>query len=235
MPDYNSISDKKSFISFLYNHLTAERVKRFEKVLQYRTRHITIAAEDIFHERNASALIRSADCFGIQDVHIIENKHLYKVSTHIAKGADNWVDIHLYHSAEDNTRQCIQALKVQGYRIVASTPGTQFKTPEDLDINQKTAVFLGREKEGITETLLDHADDFIMIPMVGFTQSFNLSVAGALILYPLTSRLRNSGLDWKLREEDKDDLRIRWALKSIRGSEQLLKKYINGHASSNTV
>jgi len=226
LENIKTLSDKKSFLSFLWKHLTEERINRFEEVLKCRTRHIAIAAEDIFQERNASALIRTADCFGIQDVHIIENHNQYKVSTSIAGGADKWVDVHLYNGKENSTEECIKSLKEKGYRIVATTPHNNEKNPDQLDINMKTAIFLGKEKEGISETIIKQADDFLSIPMVGFTESFNLSVAGALILYSLTNRLRKSAINWQLSENEKDDLRIQWAMTSIHSSENLLKKYL---------
>ncbi len=220
------IPDKKKFIDFLQQHMTAERIRRFEEVLSYRTRHITIAAEDTYQERNASALIRTADCFGIQDVHIIENYNQYKISTSIAGGADKWVDVCQYTGEGNNTEKCIKYLRENGYRIVASTPYDKSIEVEALDIKDKTAIFLGAEKRGISETILDHADAFIRIPMVGFTESFNLSVAGALILYSLTNRIKNMDVDWKLHDEEKDDLRIKWAMASIHRSDDLLHKYI---------
>lgn len=222
------IKPSKSLLDFLHMHMTSERIKRFENVLLFRTRHIVIAAEDVYQERNASALIRTADCFGIQDVHIIENYNQYRISTSIAGGADKWVDVHLYSGRQDNTTRCIDSLRRHGYRIVASSPTKNDITPETLDINRKFALFLGGEKEGISQTIIDNADDFVKIPMVGFTESFNLSVAGALLLYSLSNRLRHSGIDWQLSENEKDDLRLRWAMKSIPRSDELVKKFMNG-------
>ncbi len=226
-----SVPDKKKFLVFLRKHMTEERAARFEEVLSFRTRHLTIAAEDTYQERNASALIRTADCFGIQDVHIIENYNQYKISTTIAGGADKWVDVHPYTGDGNNTEKCIAFLREKGYRIVASTPHRKSKEAAELDIHTKTAIFLGGEKRGISETILNLADDFICIPMVGFTESFNLSVAGALILYTLTSRLRDSGIDWKLSDEEKDELRIKWALTSIHRSDQLMHKFLSEYSS----
>ena len=164
----NKVVDKKGLIDFLSKHMTPERIRRFNEVLALRSRHITIVAEDIYQERNASALIRTADCFGIQDVHIIENLNQYKISTSIAGGADKWVDVHIYNGKPNNTLACIQTLKRKGYRIVAATPHKNDTIPEELDINQKTAIFLGREKEGISDTIVDHADAFLRIQAVSF-------------------------------------------------------------------
>jgi tRNA (guanosine-2'-O-)-methyltransferase len=216
---------KKSLISFLCQHMTEERVRRFGEVLQFRTRHIIMAAEDVFQERNASALIRTADCFGIQEVHIIENHNQYKISQGITKGADKWVDVRLHQGKKNNTENCIIHLRERGYRIVASSPHRFDQGPEQINLDQKTAIFFGGEKEGLSETVINQADSFLKIPMVGFTESFNLSVAGGIIMYTLAQRLRNSNIPWQLTEDEKDDLRINWALNTINRSDQLVKKF----------
>ena len=225
----NKVVDKKGLIDFLSKHMTPERIRRFNEVLALRSRHITIVAEDIYQERNASALIRTADCFGIQDVHIIENYNQYRISSSIAGGVDKWVDVHQHTGKKENTLRCIETLRGQGYRIVASSPNRNDFTPESLDISQKFALFLGGEKEGISQTILDNADDFVKIPMVGFTESFNLSVAGALLLYTLSARLHQSGINWQLSENEKDELRIRWAIKSIHRADELVRKFLKNH------
>ncbi len=220
------IADKKAFYRFLMKHMTGDRVRRFEEVLKFRTRFITLAAEDVYQERNASALIRTADCFGVQDVNIIENYNQYKISTSIAGGADKWVDVHLFTGERNNSEQCIISLKEKGYRVVASSPHRTRVTPDMLDLDRPVAIFLGGEKKGISGTISGLADEFMGIPMLGFTESFNLSVAGALILSVLTRRLHDSPVSWQLNEDEKDELRIQWALASIHRSEKLIEKYL---------
>ncbi|HLF33050.1 MAG TPA: RNA methyltransferase [Cyclobacteriaceae bacterium] len=220
------IEDKKLLLEFLEQYLSHERKQRFEEVLKLRTRHIVAAAEDIYQERNASALIRTADCFGIQDVHIIENYNKYKLSEGIAKGADKWIDVNLYDGAGKNTERCIKALREKGYRIVAASPHNNDYNPDEIDITKKLAIFFGGEKEGLSMIVSEEADTFLKIPMSGFTESFNLSVAGGIILYALTKRLRESGISWQLTEEEKDELRLKWTYNSIKRPEKLIAKFM---------
>jgi tRNA (guanosine-2'-O-)-methyltransferase len=195
-------------------------------VLEYRTRHFTIALEDLYQERNANAVVRTADCFGIQDVHIIENFHAYKISAGISKGAEKWVNIHLYDRAGNNTQTCIDHLKNNGYRIIATSPHREDTFVTDYDIRIKSAFFLGGEKEGLSETVLNAADGFVKLPMYGFTESFNISVAAALLLENISRRLHGSEIQWQLSEEEKLDLRLDWTIKTIASAGKLIEKFI---------
>jgi tRNA (guanosine-2'-O-)-methyltransferase len=220
------IRDKKLLLEFLQQYVSHERKQRFEEVLKNRTRHIIVAAEDIYQERNASALIRTADCFGIQEVHIIENYNKYKLSEGIAKGADKWVDVNVYDGAGKNSEKCIKTLREKGYRIVAASPHKNDFTPDKIDITQKMAILFGGEKKGLSRAASEEADAFLRIPMSGFTESFNLSVAGGIILYALTKRLRESGISWQLSEEEKNELRLKWTYASLHQPEKLIEKFM---------
>jgi len=220
------IRDRKALLRFLQRHMTGQRSRRFEEVLAYRTRHFILAVEDVFQERNANAIVRTADCYGIQDVHIIENYNEYKLSSGISKGAEKWVNIHLYSRKEYNTHTCINHLRSRGYRIIATTPHRNDTFVNDYDIRQKSAFFLGGEKEGLSEMVMNEADGFVKIPLFGFTESFNLSVAGALLLENLTRRLHQSDVPWHLSEEEKMELRLDWTIKTIASSRKLIEKFI---------
>ncbi len=221
------ISDKQALLEFLQRHMTEKRSRRFEEVMANRTRHFTIAVEDIFQERNANAIVRTADCFGIQDVHIIENYNRYKLSSGISKGAEKWVNIHLYDRHENNTQTCIDHLRSSGYRIIATTPQREDNFVNDYDIRLKSAFFLGGEKEGLSETVMNAADGFVKLPMYGFTESFNISVAAALLLENLTRRLHPSIISWHLSEQEKMDLRLDWTIKTIASAKKLIEKYMD--------
>lgn len=225
----SGVTDKKALLEFLKRHMTDKRSERFEQVLQYRTRHFTIALEDLYQERNANAVVRTADCFGIQDVHIIENYHEYKISSGISKGAEKWINIHLYDRSEINTQTCIDQLKKNGYRIIATSPHREDTLAENYDIRIKTAFFLGGEKEGLSETVQTAADGFVKLPMYGFTESFNISVAAALLLENITRRLHRSGIPWQLSEAEKLDLRLDWTIKTIASAGKLIEKFIGSH------
>ncbi len=220
------VQNKQKLLQFLRKHMTDKRSDRFEEVLKYRTRHFTVAIEDVYQERNASAVVRTADCFGIQDVHIIENYNEYKLSKEIAKGSDKWVDVCIYDEKKNNSLVCMDKLRKKGYKIIATTPHAGDQLIQDYDISERSAIFLGGEKEGLSKPVLDQADGFVKIPMYGFTESFNLSVAGALVLYDLTTRLHQSGIPWQLSEEEKAELRLDWTIRTIASARFLIEKFI---------
>jgi len=221
----SKIRDLKKLQKYLESFLSENRKKRFEEVLAKRTRHITVAVEDVYKDRNASAIVRTADCFGIQDVHIIENYNEYQLSTGIAKGSDKWININVYDREEHNTLTCLKKLRKQGYKIVATTPHKNEQLLEDIDISEKIALVFGGEKDGLSELAMEEADEYLKIPMVGFTESFNISVASAIILHNLSNRLRTSEVPWQLSDAEKDELRLEWAIKTVLNVDMLIKKF----------
>jgi len=209
----------------LYPILTEERKERFEKVLSSRTRHITLVLEDLFQSRNTSAVMRSADGFGLQDIHIIEANNLWSKNRSVSKGASSWLTIHKYRDSDDPVSSCIKNLKSSGYRVVATSPHEGGYTPETLPLDKPVAVILGTEHSGISTSLMSQVDDYVAIPMSGFSESFNVSVASAIIMNRLSARLRQSGTDTGLTEEEKQYLRLQWAYRTVRDPEGILKHY----------
>lgn len=226
-----SLADKEALYAFLQAYLTPHKRALFEEVLRHRTRHITVAVEDLHKEQNASAVVRTCDCFGVQDIHIIEEENPYQVSHTIALGADQWLDIHLYDQSANNTQTCIDHLKQQGYRIVATTPHERDHLLADFDLRQPAAIFFGGELKGLSQQVLAQADTFLKIPLYGFTESFNISASAAIILHDLTARLRKQDIAWQLSPDDQLDIKIRWAKQTIKNGETVanhfLKKYFN--------
>jgi tRNA (guanosine-2'-O-)-methyltransferase len=182
--------------------------------------------EDIYQSQNASAVLRTCDCFGIQDVHIIENKNEYKINPDVALGASKWLSMNYYNKTENNTLDAINKLKADGYRIVATTPHTNDVNLEDFSLSDgKTALVFGTELTGISDIVYENADEFMKIPMYGFTESFNISVSAAVILHHLTYKLRNSDIDWQLEEDESDELLLNWIRSSIKKSKLLEKRF----------
>ena len=210
----------------LLSLVTEHRCKRFEDVLAWRTRHLCVVVEDLYQPHNASAVIRSCDCFGVQDVHIIENQHVFDPSENISLGSQKWVTQHRYNRKENNTLECIKALRADGYRIVATSPHANDLELNDLPIDKPMALFFGSEKPGLTDLVMNEADDFVRIPMYGFTESFNISVSAALTLYDLTTRIHGSKVNWQLSEDEKNDLRLEWATKSAPRGEEIYERWI---------
>ena len=213
--------DKALLIEQLLEYVTENKREKMEAVLTNRTRYITVVLEDLFQPHNASAALRTCDIFGVQDVHVVEAKHTFKAIPTIAMGASKWVDVHSYTSITDS----IDALKKQGYRIVATTPHTDCYELPTLPLDQKTALVFGSEQTGLSEAALAQADMFVKIPMYGFVESFNVSVSVALCLYDVINRLHGSEYVWKLSEEEKQDIMLAW-IRKISQTAALLEKEI---------
>ena len=218
--------DKQELLVKLQPFISEERMQKFDLILANRTRHFTVAVENIFQSHNASAVMRNCDCFGVQDLHVIANDNQYELSKHVAMGAEKWVDMHSYYKKENNTQDCIDAIKSQGYQIVATTPHTDDVLLPDFDISKKSAFFFGTEKEGLSDLVMDQADEYVRIPMYGFTESYNISVSAALVLHDVVTRLKKSQVAWQLSEEEILEKKLDWAVKSIRSGEQILKQLL---------
>jgi tRNA (guanosine-2'-O-)-methyltransferase len=216
----------RELIDYLTQFISDSRRAKFDQVLNFRTRHITLALEDLYQPHNASAVLRSCDIFGIQDIHIIENKNAYTVNKDIALGSPKWLNLHKYRKADNNTLDCIGKLKEKGYRIVATTPHKNGYNIEDLPVDKPLALMFGTELTGISDTIREHADEFVQIPMFGFTESFNISVSAALCLHTLVSKLHKTDVDWHLSAEEKDELTLNWLRKSIPKVELIEKDYM---------
>ena len=210
-------------LAYLESFITEERKNRFNEVLGKRTRFITVATEDVFQLHNASAVIRSCDIFGIQEVHLIEEQFGKRLDKNIAMGAEQWVDTLTY----PNSQSCIDALREQGYAIIATTPLEGSISLSDFQLERPVALFFGTEKEGLSDTVLDQADGRLRIPMHGFTRSLNISVSAAIILHHLISQLHRSEFPWQFSEEDRLIKRWEWTKKSINQVDEILERYYN--------
>ena len=212
--------------NFLSPHITEKRLSLFNRIIESRTKYLTVVLEDIFQPQNASAVLRSCDCFGIQDVHIIENRNEFEVDTEVSLGSSKWLSLNKYNQEENNSLAAIKRLKKDGYRIVATTPHLNDQELPDFDLSQgKSALVFGTELEGISDTILNEADEFLKIPMFGFTESFNISVSAAIVLHHLTDKLRRSDIDWNLTEEEKVEKKIEWIRSTLKKSELIESRF----------
>jgi tRNA (guanosine-2'-O-)-methyltransferase len=224
---------KKALIASLSAVINEDRQGLLKQTLAKRTRYLTVVLEDIYQAQNASAVIRSAECFGLQDLHIIENRREYLLNRKVVQGASKWMEINRYKEKDkDNTRVCLKELKNKGYKIVAMTLREASNDLDELTLDNKVALCFGSEESGLTETAHGLADKFIKIPMCGFTQSLNLSVCAGITLFQLTRRLRESNINWQLDEEDKIELYIDWLSKSTPTGKVLLERFVEAGASS---
>lgn len=211
----------EQLLDYLERFISEERKERFLSVLEERTKFLTVAIEDVFQMHNTSAVIRSCEVFGIQEAHVIEGRFGKRLDKNIAMGAEKWVDVHRY----EGTGDCIRHLREQGYTIIATSPHSNTALLEDFEITTKTALFFGTEKEGLSSEVLQQADGFLKIPMVGFTESLNISVSAAIILHSLTEKLKRTAFDWQLTPMEKMEKRLDWTQKSIKSIEAILERY----------
>ncbi len=217
----------KKLIKHLSNFVTENRFSLFNKIVQDRTRYMTLVLENIFQAHNASAVLRSCDCFGVQDVHIIENENKYTLNPDVALGSSNWLNIQRYNATENNSLAAINTLKEKGYRIIATTPHTNDISLEKFDISKgKFALMFGSELPGLSKIALDNADEFLKIPMYGFTESFNISVSAAVILHHLSLKLRQSEIDFTLSQKEKDEIILNWLKQSIKKSDLIIDEFL---------
>lgn len=218
-PDIRPLTD------FLGQYLTDSRRATIEKVLAQRTRYLTLVLEDIYQSHNASAVVRTCECMGIQDLHIVEAKSKYSVNKKVLMGANKWMDLIRYKDVDkNNTATCYAKLKSEGYRIIATHPSSGISIDE-VPIDSKIAVVMGSEVNGISKYALEHADETVRIPMFGFTESMNISVSAALCIRSLVSRIRSSDLEWKLSDEEIETLRLDWYRKSLRKPAIMEKEF----------
>lgn len=219
------VTENKFVLDEFYELITPNKITLFDRIAAERTRFVTIALENIYQEHNASAVLRTCDCFGIQDLHVIEKDNQYQIQRDIALGSGRWVDIHNFNQELNPTKDCIHQLKQRGYQIVATTPHTDAYDVHNLPIDKPLAFFFGTERQGLSDEMMDAADLHVRIPMYGFTESFNVSVCAALCLYELTTRIRETVPNHLLTEDEKIDIYFDWLVNSIDSSVGLIENF----------
>jgi tRNA (guanosine-2'-O-)-methyltransferase len=202
---------RHDLVARLANLATPQRLARMEGVLAARTRHLTVVFEDVYHPHNASAVLRTCECLGVQDVHIVEGHKRFRPNVEVVHGAARWLTLHRWRKPDGHdVRSCLAALRERGYRVVATSPREDALPLGEVPLEQPLAVCFGTEETGLTPDVLAAADLCAQIPMPGFTRSLNVSVTAALVLYDLTTRLRAQNLPWPLSEAQRDELRLLW-------------------------
>lgn len=208
-------------VEFLLGQLTPARAARMVAVAGARTRHVGLALEDIYQPHNASAVLRSADAFGVQDLHIIEHRNKFDLSRHVARGANIWLDLHKYRGPEE----CIAAIRASGHRIIATSPASGSHSPADVDLSTPFTVFIGTEKYGLSPAVMDAADGYLNVPMRGFTESLNLSVCAAIVLQRITERIAVERPDVLISEGERTALLLKWLMKDVAHAEAFLHRH----------
>ena len=219
--------NKQDLLNYLLEFLSENKKNLFDKIIAERTKHVTVVVEDVFQPQNASAVLRTCDVFGIQDVHIIENENEYNVNPKVVHGASKWINLNKYNEKENNTLDCINKLKSDGYKVYGTTPHTNDCLIQDISLDDKVALMFGTEMTGLSDIAMKNVDGFVKIPMYGFTESLNISVSAAISLYELSKRLKESEINWQLTEEEKTEQLIVWAKKVIKDGERIEQLYLS--------
>jgi tRNA (guanosine-2'-O-)-methyltransferase len=219
--------DQSQLLTDHFSQYISDHKKDFiEKVLAERTRYITVVMEDIYQSQNASAVVRTCECMGVQDVHIIENQSRYSVNPKVLKGANKWVDLIRYKDRKvNNTETCFKELRQKGYRILAADPSADCTSLNEIPLEEKLAIVMGNELTGTSGYALDHADEKVRIPMYGFTESLNISVSAAICLNTLLTKVRRSDVDWSLSPEEKNEIRLNWYRNVVRRSDVIEREF----------
>ena len=198
----------------------------FDRIAKERTKHVTVVLEDIYQPHNASAVVRTADLVGVQDIHIIENRNKYTVNPDVTLGSSKWTTMIRYRDRDvDNANACVSTLKEKGFRIVATSPRADSVTPETIPLDKPMAFCFGTELTGLSDGMMAHADTFLRIPMHGFTESYNISVSAAIVLYTVMQRLRSSEIDWRLNDAELAALKLSWARKTVHSAQFLEARF----------
>lgn len=222
-------AEKKKMIEYLSSFITKERNLLLKRNLQNRTNHLSIILEDIFHSQNASAVLRTADCFGIQNIHIIENNNTYNTNPNISLGSSKWITHNFYNKYENNTITCIKELKSKGYRIIATSPHAKQSVHEIKFTKDKIALLFGSELDGLSDLAIEHSDEIVNIPMFGFTESYNISVAAALCINSIFIKIRKSRIDWRLTDKEQDEVMLNWLRNSLKDYNMIEKRFIDNN------
>ncbi len=217
----------QQLLSKLLEMVSVHKKDLFSQIIKNRSRHLTVVMEDIFQSQNASAVLRSADCFGIQDVHIIENRNEYTLNPQVSLGSSKWLSLYKYNSEKNNTQEAYENLRKKGYQIVATTPHLNDVSLNELDISKKTALVFGTEMQGLSTYAIENADIHMKIPMYGFTESFNISVSAALCMHFLSEKMRNSNEnDWQLSDSEQNEILLSWAKSVVKSSNEIERKIL---------
>lgn len=201
--------------------LTPERREKIQRVVSMRNFDTAVVLEGIYDRGNISAVMRSAEGLGFGNFHVIETQEKFKEANRVTQGADKWVEVQKWKKTSD----CVKTLKQQGYKICVTHLDARSKPLHEVDFSGKVALVLGNEKDGVSPEMIASADETIIIPMSGFVQSFNISVAGALSLYHISQdRLKRRGSNASLTEEEQGILSAHYYMRTQDSAVQYLEE-----------
>ncbi|RMZ58944.1 TrmH family RNA methyltransferase [Chryseobacterium nematophagum] len=216
------MEDLEQTFEYLQQFLTEERLNKIEFFSKESSDFILPVMEDVYQFRNAAAIVRSVEACGFHKIIAMEEENVFNPNLTVTKGAETWVEVDKMPKSINSLRH----IKEQGYKIVAVSPEKNAVMLPDYQVTEPIALVFGTELEGVSDEVIDFADETLAIPMYGFTKSFNVSVAAGICIYELKQKLLHSNLDYKLSEEKLLKMKIRWAVNSIRSGRQIFEKYV---------
>jgi tRNA (guanosine-2'-O-)-methyltransferase len=214
-------ADLARIVELLESHITPARRQRIETVVASRTREVVLVLEDLVNEHNASAVLRSAEAFGFFELHAIESGEVpFLISSKISRGAHKWLDFRRHQGAE----HAYAELKERGYAIWASDIHGAAIDVHEIDISRKVALVFGNEHAGLSRVAAEAADGRFKIPMAGFVESFNVSVAAAVSAYDLMIRRKQAGRHAGLPPEERLGVHAAFLARSVKASDAILAR-----------
>ncbi len=220
MPLLCGMASQDVRIQLLEQQLSPDRLQRLQEVLAQRTRKLSVVLENLYHPENANGVLRTAECVGIQEVHLIQEKFAWKYNRNIARGAGKWLDVGLWETGS----ACYADLKDRGFVLVTTSAAPGSLSPEELPLDRPIALVFGNESVGVTPAAEALADYRVHIPMAGLTESYNIGVSAGILLYVLGNRLRQESPDWALSHRETRDLYEDWLRKAVKFAEPLLAR-----------
>lgn len=183
---------------------TVSRFQRMQEVLGRRLGHVRCAAESLYHRHNVSAVLRTCESLGMQHVHLVGEE--FQATRGASRGAERWLSLHRHATAE----QAIEAIRQAGFALWVADLADDAVAPETVPLDRPLCLWVGAELEGVSEVAREAADGVLTVPMRGFTQSLNVSVAAALALRPVAERVRALGEAALLAPSEREAILRAW-------------------------
>lgn len=219
------MEDLAQTFDYLKQFLTEERLSKIEHFSKESSDFVLPVMDDVYQFRNAAAIIRSVEACAFHKVVAMEEENVFDPNLTVTKGAETWVEV----EKMPKNIASLQNIKDRGYKILAVSLEKNAVMLPDYKIKEPIALVFGTEMAGVSEEVIDFADETLAIPMYGFTRSFNVSVAAGICMYELKQKLINSNLDYKLSDEKLLKMKIRWAVNSMQSGQQIFHKYLRDH------
>ncbi len=199
--------------------LRPERWAKMERALNHRLGAVRVVIENLHHPHNLSAVMRTCEGLGVQHLHVVDTRENTVPSRRITLGAHKWLAIHRH----DRFEECGRDLKTRGFRLYAAMLDPGAVALEEIPVDAPVALLFGNERDGVSPEARAWCDGAYTIPMYGFVQSFNVSVAVAVSLYSVTQRVRQRPDGGLLTAEERREVLGQWLPKSLRFGRRLVR------------